>query len=1139
MNAAASIGRVGGLAVALGIGAGAVILGAGQASASPEDTSAVSVPGETTPSNDRRSKARPDTHSPSAQPTSDDSGIGEQSAVERQQYRSPRGRAAVRVGSSEPDARRESSELDSNLVQRVGASAAVKAVAAQPVSEELVALLPDGPAEPVNPVAQPAVAASGPETGSAPGGSAPVMAPSSGADPAQSSTMEAVFTPFSGLGPGLPGQAAVSWVMVAAARRELGDRLVAGGQPNGRVAAGRQLDPEPVRAAAATLAVDVSTESLTPASAETTVDPITAIFQQVSAVISGIVQAVTGVINGFVAAISQVVSAIVGIFLPPVPVNTAPTVSAPTVSSPDPGTGVVTGQVSATDADGDTLTYSAPATTAKGSVSINSGTGVFTYTPTVAARENAAKFGATDADKSDSFTVTVADGKGGSADVVIAVEIIRNSAPVAGTPTIGPPDPATGVVTGTVVGSDPNGDPLTFGQSILPWPGLKGSVVVNSSTGAFTYTPTTESRQNAARAGATAADLTDTFAATIVDSYGATATVLVTVPISPITTSPTNSAPVVGAVVVDIPDTISGVVYGTISAIDADGDALTYSAPTGTARGEVLINASTGGFTYIPTSAARLNAGRAGATASDQSDAFTVTISDGRGGNTTVGISVPVSPLPQGVDNRNPLAGAPSVGEPNATTGVVLGSVVATDADGDPLTYIGSTTTNKGTVTVASNGSFIYTPSSAARQQAGLDTTDSFSVIISDGRGGTAVSTVVVPVDPGTPVLDKMINYGPSQYGDVMGVAAFIDTAGRTLTYSASPVTPGGGAVEVNSETGAYTFTPSRSQRLSGVGYATSTDTFVMTISNGVRTVTQPVTVLVTPPMATSTYAVGSGPIQVVVSPDGNYIYTANQGDGTVSVISNYSQRVVATISLQQAIALALSPSGNRLYVVGQGSVMSVVDTTTNRVVGTVPVGAYTVLAAPDGATVYVLSSLDQVGDVVSVVDVATNSVTRSFSTGSGYAGHASLSPDGRNLYVAYQAGIVQAINIGNNSQSETTIAAVGHYTANASAFSPDSTRAYVAADGSLLVIDTVSRSILRDVAIGENLRAVAVSPDGNYVYVADSNTGEVHVYNARTGMVSASILVGSQPNSLVVSPDGSRVYVANTSSDTVSVISI
>jgi VCBS repeat-containing protein len=111
------------------------------------------------------------------------------------------------------------------------------------------------------------------------------------------------------------------------------------------------------------------------------------------------------------------------IVAPFTPANRAPVLSAPVVGTPNAVTGVVTGSVSATDADGDVLTYSAPTSTAKGAISINASTGAFTYTPTVAARNTAAAAGATPTDRADSFTVTVIDGRSDTAGTVVTVAV--------------------------------------------------------------------------------------------------------------------------------------------------------------------------------------------------------------------------------------------------------------------------------------------------------------------------------------------------------------------------------------------------------------------------------------------------------------------------------------------------------------------------------------------------------------------------------------------------------------------------------------------------------------------------------------------------------------------------------------------
>src|SRR6185437_6487657 len=72
--------------------------------------------------------------------------------------------------------------------------------------------------------------------------------------------------------------------------------------------------------------------------------------------------------------------------------NTAPVATAqPTVGSPDLGNGTVIGDINISDPDRDTLSYAAGTVPTKGSVSFNTATGTYIYTPTQAARDAAAQ----------------------------------------------------------------------------------------------------------------------------------------------------------------------------------------------------------------------------------------------------------------------------------------------------------------------------------------------------------------------------------------------------------------------------------------------------------------------------------------------------------------------------------------------------------------------------------------------------------------------------------------------------------------------------------------------------------------------------------------------------------------------------
>ena len=240
---------------------------------------------------------------------------------------------------------------------------------------------------------------------------------------------------------------------------------------------------------------------------------------------------------------------------------------------------------------------------------------------------------------------------------------------------------AAGVVTGLLNAVDPDSPRLSYTIAEGPTHG----VAAVSPDGNWTYTPD----------AAVAAGVTDSFRVTVSDapsgfaihglagllnllsfgligSRGDSSTSPVAVIVAPFT--PANRAPVLSTPVVGTPNATTGVVTGSVSATDADGDTLTYSAPTTTAKGAIIINAGTGAFTYTPTVAARNTAAAPGATAADRADGFTVTVVDGRGGTASTAVTVAVSPTP---DASTPLAAFPGAeGFGANATGGRGGSVV-------------------------------------------------------------------------------------------------------------------------------------------------------------------------------------------------------------------------------------------------------------------------------------------------------------------------------------------------------------------------------------------------------------------------------------------------------------------------------
>lgn len=222
------------------------------------------------------------------------------------------------------------------------------------------------------------------------------------------------------------------------------------------------------------------------------------------------------------------------------------TISSVDIAAPALKTGAVKGRVTAVASNGAPVTY-VVAKPAKGTASISTA-GVFTYTPTAAARHRAAKDGAPAADGRDVLHVVVTDSSGHRESTSVRVPILgANRAPVVSLALLGTPDPTTGVVTGRITATDPDGDSLTYRLTSntssvsrsgarhlravdpegdpLTCPSSAGSLSVNAATGSFTYTPTSPPPPSGVSS-------TDNFTVTVSDGYGGSTSTPVAVPVT-------------------------------------------------------------------------------------------------------------------------------------------------------------------------------------------------------------------------------------------------------------------------------------------------------------------------------------------------------------------------------------------------------------------------------------------------------------------------------------------------------------------------------------------------------------------------------------------------------------------------------
>ena len=271
-----------------------------------------------------------------------------------------------------------------------------------------------------------------------------------------------------------------------------------------------------------------------------------------------------------------------------------------------------------------------------------------------------------------------------------------------------------------------------------------------------------------------------------------------------------------------------------------------------------------------------------------------------------------------------------------------------------------------------------------------------------------------------------------------------------------------------------------------------------------------------------ATVRVGVSPAGMVVSPDGRFVYLANTGSSTVSVLNTDNNTVAKTIALPRGsrpIGVALSPSGRYLYTADGGADrVSVLDTRRERVVTSVRVGTQPlgVAVAPDGQTIYAANSGS--GDV-SLIDARTNRVVRAIPTGRFPSGVA-VTRNGASLYVTNELSGITVINAGNG----TVQARLRSPSPFSITMSTKGDRAYVTGlgPGTLTAIDTGTHRISSTVSVGSyGTDPFTVRATGDALYVANQGASTLSIINPSTFRTTATVATGNSPYGIAVVQPG------------------
>lgn len=248
---------------------------------------------------------------------------------------------------------------------------------------------------------------------------------------------------------------------------------------------------------------------------------------------------------------------------------------------------------------------------------------------------------------------------------------------------------------------------------------------------------------------------------------------------------------------------------------------------------------------------------------------------------------------------------------------------------------------------------------------------------------------------------------------------------------------------------------------------------------------------------------------------------------------------LAATIAIVAAAPADAAHRTSLAYVTNDfGSYVSVVDTSTNTIIGTVRTGFNPIGVAvrPDGAFAYVANNGS---NSVSVIDTSTNAVVATVPVGGSPIGVA-VTPDGAFAYVAVNGS--SSVSVINTSTRTVVATVTGVIDPVRVAITPNGAFAYVT-NGlaeTVTVIDTSSNVIAATIPIGDgpsggpdNAAGIAITPSGRFAYVVNYAKSAVEVIDTSSNTVIDTVPVNGATD-VAIAPSGELAYVTSEPRDSV-----
>lgn len=203
---------------------------------------------------------------------------------------------------------------------------------------------------------------------------------------------------------------------------------------------------------------------------------------------------------------------------------------------------------------------------------------------------------------------------------------------------------------------------------------------------------------------------------------------------------------------------------------------------------------------------------------------------------------------------------------------------------------------------------------------------------------------------------------------------------------------------------------------------------------------------------------------------------------------------------------------------------IGVVTVSTNTQTATIPVpgNPFAVIPSHDASVVFVATTTDRVYKVT----VATGAIQASVPV-EGTVQNFALTADGTRLYASTRSGgTVAEINTATMTRTRTFI---GRGLTQQVVLSPDETQLYVVSEvGTLFTYNRATGALIREVELGGQAWGMAMTRDGEQLWIGLLDRGEVRVIERATGRVLQTIITGGRPRRIVFDVLGAYAVIPN-----------